>query len=67
MPAAVTRQEGDTPAGEVAHTLLPVQETAEEASQAIHNAARNIRGGDNYAGQIAENRDLDLEELWRFP
>lgn len=65
MEAVVAPFGGD--AEQITHTLLPVQETAEEFSQAIHNGARNIRGGDNYAGQMAENQDLDLEALWRFP
>lgn len=50
-------------AEEIAHTLLPVQETAEEASKALLNAGKNVLGGDNILNQLGQ--DPVVDEEWR--
>jgi hypothetical protein len=49
-------------AEEVTHSLLPVQEFAEEASKASMNAVKNVLGGQQRIDQIAQGC-LDEEEL----
>lgn len=50
-------------ADEVAHTLLPVQDVAEEASKALLTASKNVLGGDNILGQLGQ--DPVVDEEWR--
>ena len=50
-------------AGEIAKTILPVQEVAEEASKALLNGAKNVLGGDNILDQLGQNAENDEE--WR--
>jgi hypothetical protein len=50
-------------ADEVAHTLLPVQEVAEEGSKALLTAAKNVLGGDNILNQLGQ--DPVVDEEWR--
>lgn len=48
---------------DVVHTLLPVQEVAEEASKALLTGAKNVLGGDNILGQLGQ--DPVVDEEWR--
>ena len=50
-------------ADEVAHTILPVQEVAEEASKALLQAGKNVLGGDNILNQLGQ--DPVVDEEWR--
>ena len=43
---------------------VPVDEAGGEMSEFLVRAAENIRGGDNYGGQMMENQDLDLDEIF---
>jgi hypothetical protein len=50
-------------AGEIAKTLLPVQEVAEEGSKALLTAGKNVLGGDNVLDQLG--KDPVVDEEWR--
>jgi hypothetical protein len=50
-------------AGDIAKTLLPVQEVGEEASKALLNAGKNVLGGDNMLNQLG--KDPVVDEEWR--